>query len=89
MGGRDVSYSDSDRYPDSGRPRCCMIQFGQIELKNHSAEDCSGPARFAAGHATRGVELAGGFSVAGRHQHFCRSSGGIALVRHPGVCEVY
>jgi hypothetical protein len=77
MGGLDISCGDSDRCPGPGRPLCRMIQFGQTEQTNRSSAGYSGQ-----------VPIAAGFSVPGRHRHFCRSSGGIVLVRHPGVCAV-
>ena len=87
MGGLDISCGDSDRCPGPGRPLCRMIQFCQIEL-NRSGEDYSGQVPIVAGRAGDAVQFAAGFSVPGRHRHFCRSSGGIVLVRHPGVCAV-
>lgn len=87
MGGLDVSCGNSDRCPGPGRPRCCTIQFGQIEL-NRSGEGYSGQAQFVADRAADAEQAAADFSGHDKHRHFCRSSGGTVLVRHPGVCAV-
>jgi hypothetical protein len=79
MGGPDVFCGDIGRCP--GRPRCRMIQFGQIEM-NRSGEGYSGQAQIVAGRATGAAQLAADFSGHDKRRHFCRSSGDTGPVHH-------
>ena len=85
MGGPDVSYGDSDRCTGPGRPRCRMIQFGQIEM-NRSDEGYSGQAQIGADRATGAMQVVVEISARDRRRHFCHSSGGTGPVHHLGAC---